>query len=362
MIGWTLGAYFFRRYIQITAWMFLGTFALIFLIDFTEFSNRTGGLPGFSFSLALGISAMRVPMIMQYSVAFIGLFSAMATLVSLNRKYELVVARAAGVSAWQFLSPVCLGAFLFGLSAILVLNPIAAHGLARAAALEVELRAGSVTANADNGTPWLRQSSREGDSIIGARSVLDQGMTMVDAVIIRLREEGGIAERIDAERATLRDGYWELSGVVRRQPGQPPEKLAHAEIATDLRPEFVQERLAQPETIPFFALARKIEVARSLGLQANRFAMHFHSLASLPALLVAMTLIAATVSLRFVRMGQPTALILGGILAGFLLYVVTALVTAFGSAGLVPPLLAAWLPVIVAMFYGVTFLLYREDG
>ena len=53
MIGFTLGRYFFFRYAVITSWFFLGIFALIFLIDFTEFSSRTSGLPGFTFRQAL---------------------------------------------------------------------------------------------------------------------------------------------------------------------------------------------------------------------------------------------------------------------------------------------------------------------
>jgi lipopolysaccharide export system permease protein len=31
-------------------------------------------------------------------------------------------------------------------------------------------------------------------------------------------------------------------------------------------------------------------------------------------------------------------------------------------AGFVPTVVAAWVPVVVAMFFGVTFLLYKEDG
>ena len=52
------------------------------------------------------------------AVAFIGLIAAMATLISLNRKYELVIARAAGISAWQFLTPIAFGSFLFGGNAL----------------------------------------------------------------------------------------------------------------------------------------------------------------------------------------------------------------------------------------------------
>ncbi|TGV41563.1 LptF/LptG family permease, partial [bacterium M00.F.Ca.ET.168.01.1.1] len=127
-MGWTLGRYFFFRYVTITFWFFLGLLALVFLIDFTELSGRTTGLPGFTYGTAFAISALRMPMIMLQTVPFVGLFSAMATLVSLNRRYELVIARSAGVSAWQFLFPCCVGALMFGMLSVGVLNPIAAHG------------------------------------------------------------------------------------------------------------------------------------------------------------------------------------------------------------------------------------------
>jgi len=153
-----------------------------------------------------------------------------------------------------------------------------------------------------------------------------------------------------------------LRNVERRREGQPVEKAESLKIITNLRPEFVEERLARPEAISLFELPQKIDVARSFGLKANAYAMQFHSLVALPPLLVAMTLIAATVSMRFARMGQSMTMILGGVVAGFLLYVVSVLVKAFGTAGFVPAPIAAWLPVVVATFFGVTYLLYKEDG
>jgi lipopolysaccharide export system permease protein len=362
MMGWTLGRYFFVRYSAITAWFFVGIFALVFLIDFTEFSSRTSGLPGFTFQTALTVSALRVPMIMLQTVPFIALFAAMATLISLNRKYELVIARSAGISAWQFLLPACIGALLFGILSVVLLSPIAAHGFSRSEILESKLRSGESNQVSAFSAPWIRQKANNVDTIIGARAILNQGLELADAVFFEIDADGDIVERKDAKRAYLRDGYWELNDVKRSRGGDAAESLAQDRVATNLKPEFVQERLARPETIPFFDLPSKIEVARSFGLRANAFAMQFHSLLALPLLLVAMTLIAATVSMRFARMGQSATMILGGVLAGFLLYVVSVLVKAFGNAGFVPPFVAAWLPVVVALFFGVTFLLYKEDG
>ncbi|MGB3418521.1 MAG: LPS export ABC transporter permease LptG [Mesorhizobium sp.] len=362
MMGWTLGRYFFFRYATITLWFFLGIFALVFLIDFTELTSRTARLPGFTYFTVLTISAMRIPMIMLQTVPFIGLFAAMAMLVSLNRKYELVIARSAGISAWQFLLPACIGALLFGVLSVAVLNPIAAYGFSLSDQMESALRSGKSNAISANAAPWIRQKTASSDTIIGAHAVLNQGLEMADASFFILDPQGDIVERKDARHVYLRDGYWDLRDVRIFREGQAVETKDRDRVDTNLKPEFVQERLAMPETIPFYELPQKIDVARSFGLRANAFAMQFDSLMALPFLLVAMTLIAATVSMRFARMGQSAIMILGGIVAGFLLYVVTVLVKAFGIAGFVPTVVAAWFPVVVAMFFGVTFLLYKEDG
>lgn len=362
MIGWTLGRYFFFRYVSITLWFLAGIFALSFIIDFTEQSSRFSALPGYSLELGLTMTTLRMPMVMQQTVPFVALFSAMSTLVSLNRKYELVVTRAAGISAWQFLLPLCVGALVFGIATLTILNPLAAHGFARVEVIETQLRSGHSNAIQAFSAPWLRQRTDEGETIIGARAVLNNGMTLADAVFIHLDENGTIVERQDAKRAQLRDGYWELLDVRAFKRNEAPESVKTAKVATQLKPEYVQERLAHPDATPFFELGRKIETAQAYGYPAKAFSMQYHSLLAMPILLVAMTLIAATVSMRFVRLGDSAPLILGGVAAGFLLYVVSTLVKAFGSSGVVPPVMAAWFPVVIAMFFGVTFLLHKEDG
>jgi lipopolysaccharide export system permease protein len=160
----------------------------------------------------------------------------------------------------------------------------------------------------------------------------------------------------------LQDGYWVLNDVIETRPGEKPVRQATAKMRTNLKQEFLQERLAQPDTVAFYDLSNKIAVARSFGISTKRLETQFHSLLSMPFLLVAMTLIAATVSLKFSRFNQSRSVILGGIISGFVLYVTTVLVKAFGSSGVVPPFVATWSPVVVAMALGATILLHQEDG
>ena len=362
MIGWTLGKYFFRRYMVITLWFFVGVFMLAFLIDFTEFSSRTSELPKFTVAGAFYVSLLHIPMIMQQVVPFIALFSGMTTLVSLNRRYELVIARASGVSAWQFLTPAALGALLFGAITVLALNPLAAAGFEKAKEIEAEWRSKQSNATLASKVPWLRQRVGEDETVIGAKAVLQGGLVLRDAVFVSIGTDNSITMRQDARQATLKDGFWLLQDVKVTRPGAKPEEFKQQQVKTNLRAEIVQDRLAEPDAVPFYNLPEKIAVTRAFGYPAYPLRMQFQSLIAMPALLVAMTLIAATVSLKFVRFGQSGVMIVGGIAAGFLLYVISILVKAFGSTGYVSPVIAAWSPVLIAGFIGVSFLLHKEDG
>jgi len=361
MIGRTLGFYFLRRYGAIAAWNFVGIAALVFIVTFTEVAGRASGFENYTIGWALAVASLQLPILMQQAVPFIGLIAAMATLISLNRKYELVIARAAGISAWQFLTPITFGAFLFGLIALLVLNPIAALGFAKSEALQAEVRGASTIANSQT-TRWLKQRTENGEAFIGADATTDNGTTLIRPAFLLVGPDGHITERLDAQSATLQDGYWQLESAVRHREAVPSERMETLRLATNLRPEYVSQELLDPQALSIFQLPFRIQEADSLGLRASSFATQFHSLVALPALLVAMTLIAATVSMRFTRLGQSGTMILGGILAGFLLYVVSVLMKAFGGSGVVPPLIAAWTPVIIATFFGITFLLFKEDG
>lgn len=358
----TLGLYFLKRYAITMAWFFIGVMAIIFLVDFSETTGRLAGLTGYTLSGVLLMTALRLPLILQQTVPFITLFVGMTTLIALNRKSELVVVRAAGISVWQFMTPFVIGALVVGLLGMLVINPIAAWGQRQALQIESSWREASGASASQSSVPWLRQISGTDDTVIGARTVLEDGTLLVDAVLIHFDTDGRIILRQDARTAKLKDGYWLLTDVTETRPGDVPVRLASVKVKTQLEKEVVQEHLSQPETIAFYDLSRKIAVAKSFGVSTKALETQFHSLLSLPFMLVAMTLIAATVSLKFSRFNQSRSVILGGILSGFVLYVVTVLVKAFGSSGVVPPFVAAWIPVVVALALGVTILLHQEDG
>ena len=362
MIFNTLSRYFFKRYMITAVWFLLGVMGIVFLADFSETSRRMSSFVGYTVPGGLAMTALRVPLILQQTIPFVTLFVGMTTLIALNRRYELVVARAAGISAWQFITPFVMGALFIGLLTMLVINPLAAWGQRTSTSMEGTWRAASNRTSTPKLVPWLRQTSDGQDTIIGAKNFLEDGSLLIDVVLFHFNQNGDISLRQDAKSAKLEDGYWLLNDIIETRPGESSRRLATAQVPTNLKRQFVSESLAQPESTAFYDLSNKIEIARSFGISTKALETQFHSLLSLPFLLVAMTLIAATVSLKFSRFNQSRSVILGGIVSGFVLYVVTVLVKAFGSSGVVPPYVAVWIPVIVAMSLGATILLHQEDG
>ncbi len=357
MIFGQINRYFFTQYVKTLFWFILGVLILIFLVDFSANAGRMATETSSNLGLSALLTLLRLPMILQQTIPFVTLFVGMTTLVSLNRRYELVVTRAAGISVWQFMAPFVFGAFLFGVAAVVLVNPLSAWCTRQALVLQPDML------QAQNASvPWLRQISNGDDTIIGAKSVEENGTILNDVVMIHFGNDKRIESRQDARQAKLEHGYWLLNDVNVIRRGQAPSFEREVRVKTELQPEFIQESLLNIETIAFFEIPRKMYAARSFGMSTLGLETQLQYLLSLPFLLVAMTMIAATVSLKFSRFNQSQSLIFGGIVTGFMLYVVTMLVKAFGNSGVVPPFVATWVPIVVAMSIGAAILLQQEDG
>jgi lipopolysaccharide export system permease protein len=133
-------------------------------------------------------------------------------------------------------------------------------------------------------------------------------------------------------------------------------------LKTSLTPEQVRESFATPETVPFWELPQYIQTAEHAGLAAAGYRLQLQKLLARPFLLAAMVLLAAAVSLRFFRFGGVQKMVLSGVAAGFLLYVLSKVTEDLSKAELMHPVAAAWLPVLVGGVTGFIALLYQEDG
>ncbi len=336
---------------------------IILILDTVELLRRAAGKPEVTLDIVLSMGLLKLPVVGQQILPFVILFSAMFTFWRLTRSHELVVTRASGVSAWQFLAPILVAACLLGCMRIAIINPIGARLIAEFDLLEQRYLKRQVSAfEISRYGLWLRQTDEHATYLMHAASITPLSFDLIDVTIYRFATGNDYEIRIDADTALLQEGRWLIRDAVSRTLNRPPERIDKIEIPTELTPAEIAESFARPETISFWGLPQFIDTLEAAGISAIRHRLHFQSLLAQPLLFCAMVLFAAAFSLRQTRRGGTLLMISGGVGTGFTLFVLTDVVLSLGATESIPVLMAAWAPALVSLLLGTAALFYLEDG
>ncbi len=361
MIGVTLGRYIGWRFLNSIAGVFFTIFGLIYLVDFVETLRRAADIPQAKSLTVAFLSLLHTPAVAEQVLPFAVLFGAMAAFLNLTRKLELVIARAAGVSVWQFLTPPLGVAAAIGIVSVALFNPLSAYLHEQADVMEASMFEKSGRSATDSSL-WIRQKGLDGQAIIRAEASAESGMKLFDVTIYEFDASGHFIDRVDASSAKLLWGAWKVEKARINAPGEEQRESDVYYVATNLAPQQVVQSFVAPESVPFWSLRRFTADTEGAGLDATGYRLQFQSLLARPLLLAAMILIAASFSLKFSRFGGAGPMVLGGVGAGFVLYVASKMISDLGRAGVLSAPVAAWSPAVLASMMGVLTLLNREDG
>ena len=361
MVTTILARYFAARFVIASIATFGAIFFLVITVDYIELMRRASSLPNVSGLFVAQTALFRVPLTLEKLMPFCIMIGAMVSYLALSRRLELVIARAAGISAWQFTTPALLSALVLGALATAVYNPVSADLLERAKGMETKIFTDSAAAQEGAGF-WINQSTSEGQSIINAARSQGQGALLTGMTVFRYDPSGAFKERIEAREASLQPGQWVFKGVRRYMLESPVVEEDTFTLSTTLTLAQVRNSFSTPETVSFWQLPDYIRSSENSGQTTAGYRLQYQKLIARPFLLCAMVLLAAAVSLRFFRFGGVQKMVLSGVAAGFLLYVLSKVTDDLSKAELMHPLAAAWLPVCVGSLSGFLALLYQEDG
>jgi lipopolysaccharide export system permease protein len=338
--------------------------AVVLLIDFVDLSRTLGGRMDVTFLTEFGLTILKSPAVILQLAPFVFLFGVLAAFVDLNRNSELVAIRAAGVSAWRFILPAALAAFVLGLVMLVALNPLAA-------AMNSAFEDARAAMNPQDGPSarriWLRQGDAHSQVVIGAASRTGAGGVLLkDATLFvyTLDDHGApqFSRRIEASRARLMKGSWLLSDARDATPGGRARTYRTLSIPSNLDDRTALERYASPQSISFWTLPNAIDRIEEAGFSAVSYRLRLQQLLAAPLLFSAMSILAASFSLRLSRLGGLTALVGAGAATGFGFFFFNQLCASLAQAEVVPPFVAAWIPPILALLSACTLLFYTEDG
>jgi lipopolysaccharide export system permease protein len=364
LIAKTLSGYLARQVLTWCGAVFAVMLTITFLLDYLELIHRGAQRPAATLGVLLEMAALKLPDMAQEVMPFGILFGTMLAFWRLTRSNELVVARAAGVSVWQFLMPAELFALTVGIAAVTIFNPLASVMQARFEQLDKTiLRNSGDQFTLTRSGLWLRETDDLGNQrMIHAERSGQGDIVLKEVTILFFDGVDSFRQRLDARSAQLVDGRWQVHDGVRWLQNGDSVPFTDLELATSLTPRKIQESFASPETMSFWDLPGFIRLLEASGFATQRHRLYFNKLLARPFLLCAMVLIAATFSLRMQRRGGATLMIVGGVVTAFALFFLSNIVFALGISATIPVPLAAWTPSGVSLLIGAAMLLHLEDG
>jgi len=341
--------------------------SIIMLVDFVEASRNFDSDSGVTMSTLLVMTGLNAPQLVEQTIPFVVLFGVMGALFSLNKRSELIVMRASGLSAWRFLKPAAIVTGILGVLWAMAFNPLAAASSKKYSSV-VQTATQSDDVNAPKkGRIWLREGSSEGQLVIFAdRSNIEQH-TLYDVTFYYSDfDQNGrpiFTTRYDAESAELfKNNYWLLQNVTENESGKPSQHFQSVSKTTSMSWETLRSRVQTDSKPPFWRISNEIQKSKQAGFDATPLILQFHKLLALPITLIAMSIIAAGASLNSAREGGTLKLLIIGATLGFGVYFADNIISAFGSTGALPPALAAWSIPLLVLTCGLVFLSKTEDG
>ena len=358
----TLARYLGRQYLIWFFVFFAGLTGIIYLFEVAELMRRSTDFANATLGVTLRMAAYKLPDTVDKIMPFVVLFSGMFTFWRLTRSQELIIARAAGVSAWQFLAPALIVTLIFGCVNVTLINPVGASMISRYQAMEAKYLRRGPSLELTGAGLWLRQEEAERHYLLHADQVVMAPLTLRPVIVFVYDKNEKYLGRIDAPKAVLENQTWVITNAWFNWDDQTPVFEKEYRLETTLTLDKIQDSMAAPNTISFWRLPQFIRALRSIGLPPTRHELQLQTLLAQPLLLCAMVFFAAAFSLRLNRRGGILNAMMAGMLTGSAVFSFNNVVMALGANQTLPAIMAAWIVPLVALIAGQTTLLYLEDG
>jgi lipopolysaccharide export system permease protein len=310
---------------------------------------------------------LKAPTVYLEILPFAMLIGTLLAFSALAKTSELVAIRSSGVSAWQFLMPSAVIAFVFGIGAILFINPLAASMQKKYEAIEQTIYPDKAHGVIVNGQElWLKYNLEDKMFILHAGSVIDKGRELEDVSIYFYDLANKFIKRIESDNAELiiigDDYFWYMENAYELVQGKRLATVADVQVPTQMTPEKIQFSFSSPKTISVYDLPEFINSLESAGFSILEHKVRLMSIFFLPLLCVAMFILGAPFALHFSRKGGVGKLLLSGLCFGFVFYMFNSIILTLAQAGRLNIYIAVIIPILIAGLIGLYMLLhFREE-
>jgi lipopolysaccharide export system permease protein len=346
-----LTRYLALSYVRTAIATLLGVVAVVLVVDVADRAYSFRG-EGWFVNVVRLYANLSVDLAYQVAPSAL-LLAAGITVSALRQTGEMTALQSLGNAPGRIVAAV-LVACAIGCAGLVVLNEAVVVDASRKAD---EIKASKFRRSGDfraylEPQHWFRS----GDRLYNLRGA--DGEAFTDVSLYQLDANFGLRQRIDAARMTPGEGgtwHMENATVSTFEAGLRTAHTVYSsyEIALPESAEDLRVRAGKPRQMGLFALWEQVRVRERIGVSSLEYLHELHNRLAYPFAAVPGALIAIRLAMRRGRKGHLATALAEGIVISLVVFTLLTVFRALGISGALPPVLAAWTPVLLLALIGV---------
>ncbi len=297
------------------------------------------------------LGALKIPEYLRYLLPMASLLCTIFVVGLASRRNEVLAMKAAGVNVRRFFVPFVMAGLLLAAVDFGVAEFVAPAALKKSNDMIYSLKGGR-NISYQEGNVWIRAKK----GMIVRASLFEPQEMELYGISVFYMEGGRLTKRIEAERGFWSGEDWRLVGVrefdlLAESVRYMPEKLLPGVGGPDIL-EREKSRLSEMSVRELIRQERRL---RTAGYRNIKIKVDIQSRLSYPLSNLFMVVTGIFLSLKS-RKGRGMVSAGAGILLSLAYWFVYTMALSLGYAGVVPPLVAAWL--VPLAFLAVSGILY----
>ncbi|KAB7646445.1 LPS export ABC transporter permease LptG [Polymorphobacter fuscus] len=355
----TIAWYTARMFIIRAAAFLIGLIIILESLDLLGESGKILAAAGNGEAELWTYVSLRVPQLIQLFLPFSVLLATLITLATLNQNSEVVIFKAAGLSAHQILLPLLIAAFGVAVANFAFNETVTTRATRTLKVWQENDYARVPPEKLLTTESWVRG----GNDLFHAETVRGVGAnTVLSSVTIYDRLDDRLIRVVMAGTARPVANGWQLTDVTSFDVGSGRRTVEPTLFfESSVVPRQFTTASINPAFVPLWELWPQIAEQRAAGKPVDPLvAAAWHKISG-PLSTVLMPLLGAVAAFGLARSGRLFVRAVIGMFLGFAFFVADNFMLAMGNFGTVPPLMAAWAPFLLFLLIGEAVLIRTEE-
>jgi lipopolysaccharide export system permease protein len=306
--------------------------------------------------------SLKIPYLFNEVSSLIGFLSALLFLQKLTAENEMIIILGSGMPIWKiFIIPV-VATFLFGLVILGAINPLGTYGLREYKHLEAIItdKPQSNFIVSQSGV-FFFEDYQKINRIIQAKSINSAKGELTDVLILNVDAQNNLISRIDAPKAFLDNGNFELIDpqLITEESVSKPGNI---NIPTRLTINSLMQQFVAPELIPIWQLKGAIKKFSNSGLPVTGYKIYYYKQLFKPLFMACMVFLACWFTSLNVRNNSRIKVMLLGILVGVITYFLLEIIPRILAYSGFEPMYATLLPILFIILLSNFVILHFQEA